>query len=58
MLFSQAVEALNGATKVKPVASLFVLLGKTQIKARHWKEAVKSFERALDIVVCGQRFCL
>ena len=50
-ILSKAVEALNGATRVKPVAPLFVLLGKTQIKARQWKDAVKSFEKALEIVV-------
>ena len=47
----QAIAALVGATKVKPVAPLFLLLGKTQMKAKLWKDAVQSFEKALEIVV-------
>lgn len=47
----QAIDALEGATRVKPVAPIFVLLGKTQMKAQQWQNAVASFEKAIDIVV-------
>ena len=47
----QAVEALEGATRVQPVAPLFMLLGKTQMKAQSWKDAVESFQKAVEAVV-------
>ena len=52
MLYFQATEALEAATRVKPVPQLFMLLGKTRMKAQQWKEAVEAFERAIDLVVC------
>ena len=42
---------------MKPVAPLFVLLGKTQMKAKLWKDAVESFEKALEIVVSTEIKC-
>lgn len=47
----QAIEALNAATRVKPVPPLFMLLGKTQMKAKEFKDAITSFDRALQLYV-------
>ncbi|XP_021358969.1 uncharacterized protein LOC110454008, partial [Mizuhopecten yessoensis] len=47
--YGKAIEALNVATRSKPVGSLFMLLGKTQMKAKLYKDAITSFERALGI---------
>ena len=52
--YFQAIDALKAATRSKPVASLFLLLGKTQMKARMWRDAVESFEKALEIVVSSR----
>ena len=39
---------------MKPVAPLFILLGKTNMKAKRFENAIRSFERAIDIMVsCG-----
>ena len=40
------------ATGKRASATLFTLLGKTQMKATLWKDAVLSFESALLILVC------
>ncbi|XP_046576439.1 LOW QUALITY PROTEIN: uncharacterized protein LOC124284394 [Haliotis rubra] len=45
--YDKAIDALKNATRVKPVGSLFMLLGKTQMKAKHFKDAIDSFEMAL-----------
>ena len=37
---------------MKPVAPLFILLGKTNMKAKRFENAVSSFERAIKIMVC------
>ncbi|XP_069130069.1 uncharacterized protein [Argopecten irradians] len=47
--YGKAIEALNVATRSKPVGSMFMLLGKTQMKAKLYKDAIASFERALGI---------
>lgn len=47
----QAIEALNAATRVKPVPPLLMLLGKTQMKAKEFKDAITSFDRALQLYV-------
>jgi uncharacterized protein HemY len=47
----QAIEALMAATRVKPVPPLFMLLGKTQMKAKVFKDAITSFDRALQLYV-------
>lgn len=39
------------ATRVKPVPPLFMLLGKTQMKAKEFKDAITSFDRALQLYV-------
>ncbi|XP_052720831.1 uncharacterized protein LOC128192291 isoform X6 [Crassostrea angulata] len=47
--YDKAIEALNAATRVKPVPPLFMLLGKTQMKAKVFKDAITSFDRALQL---------
>lgn len=37
---------------MKPVAPLFILLGKTNMKAKRFENAIASFERAIEIMVC------
>ncbi|KAK6975950.1 tetratricopeptide repeat protein 6, partial [Biomphalaria glabrata] len=46
--FDKAVEALQQAARAQPSASTFMLLGKTHMKARQYKEAASSFNDALD----------
>ncbi|XP_067933193.1 uncharacterized protein [Watersipora subatra] len=46
--YSKAVYALENALKVTPNAPLFVLLGKTQMKAKSWNDAIDSFTKALQ----------
>ncbi|KAL3878456.1 hypothetical protein ACJMK2_030805 [Sinanodonta woodiana] len=46
--YDKAIEALETATRSKPTAAMFMLLGKTQMKAKNFKDSIKSFERALD----------
>jgi len=48
----QAIEVLERATRVKPVAPLFILLGKTNMKAKRFENAISSFERAIKVMVC------
>ena len=52
----QAIEVLERATRVKPVAPLFVLLGKTNMKAKRFENAISSFEKAIKIMVCDSSF--
>lgn len=47
----QAIEALQAATRMKPVPPLYLLLGKTQMKAQLWEGAIQSFSTALNMVV-------
>ena len=47
----QAIEVLERATRVKPVAPLFILLGKTNMKAKRFENAISSFERAIQLMV-------
>ncbi|XP_043930180.1 tetratricopeptide repeat protein 6 [Protopterus annectens] len=48
--YSKATESLVSATGARPNASLFALLGKTQMKAKKSKEAIQSFEQALHLL--------
>ena len=50
--YSKAIEILVNTAKVQPSAQLYILLGKTQIKAKKYREAVESLEKALDYMVC------
>lgn len=52
LLDFQAIEVLERATRVRPVAPLFILLGKTNMKAKRFEDAIKSFDRAIEIMVC------
>ncbi|XP_061164225.1 uncharacterized protein LOC133173256 [Saccostrea echinata] len=47
--YDKAIEALTAATKVKPVPPLFMLLGKTQMQAKVFQDAITSFDRALQL---------
>ncbi|XP_072039506.1 uncharacterized protein [Amphiura filiformis] len=48
--YSKAIEILLSTAKVQPSAPLYILLGKTQIKAKKYREAVESLEKALDFM--------
>ena len=50
-LFSQAIEILERAVKSKPLPSLYILLGKTKMKAKHYKDSVETFAKALELMV-------
>ena len=54
----QAIEALQTATRAKPTAPMFMLLGKTQMKAKLYKDAISSFELALNAYVSKQLITL
>ena len=56
--YDRAIETLAQATRIKPVAPLFILLGKTQMKAMLWTDAVQSFQQALEIVVRSAKIAL
>ena len=51
--YTEAINILVNTAKVQPSAPLYILLGKTQIKAKKYKEAVESLEKALDFMVCA-----
>lgn len=42
---------MTNSVKVQPNAPSYILLGKTQIKAKKYKEAVESLENALEFMV-------
>ncbi|XP_012943224.1 uncharacterized protein LOC101857057 [Aplysia californica] len=46
--YEKAVDALQQASRLKPIAPYFMLLGKTHMKAKQFKEAVSSFKQALE----------
>lgn len=48
--YDQAIEVLERATRSKPVAPLFVLLGKTNMKAKRFEDAIRSFGAAVTIM--------
>ncbi|XP_077968120.1 uncharacterized protein LOC120326538 [Styela clava] len=45
-----AVNSLTAACKVKPVPHMYVLLGKTLMKAKKFKDAIFNFKNALDLL--------
>ncbi|KAJ8298279.1 hypothetical protein KUTeg_024810, partial [Tegillarca granosa] len=47
--YGKAIDALLSATRVKPIAPMFMLLGKTQMKAKEYQDAIESFEKALQL---------
>ncbi|XP_048585429.1 uncharacterized protein LOC5512045 isoform X2 [Nematostella vectensis] len=48
--FDQAIDVLERATRVKPSAQIFVLLGKTNMKAKRFEDAISSFLKAIEIL--------
>ena len=48
--YKEAMDVLDTATKSNPVAYLFTLLGKVKLKGKYYKEAISSFEKALNIM--------
>ncbi|XP_078515478.1 tetratricopeptide repeat protein 6 isoform X2 [Lissotriton helveticus] len=48
--YPKAIELLSVALKVQPTLSMFILLGKIQMKAKKAKDAVDSFMRALFLL--------
>ncbi|XP_035184240.1 tetratricopeptide repeat protein 6 isoform X2 [Oxyura jamaicensis] len=46
---NKAIESLCKATATQPEPSMFVLLGKIQMKAEKTKDAVESFKRAIEL---------
>ena len=47
----QAIEALQTAARSNPTGALAMLLGKTQMKAKRFKDAVVTFDNALELFV-------
>ncbi|CAG2247704.1 Tetratricopeptide repeat protein 6 [Mytilus edulis] len=47
--YNKAIDALEAATRVQPVPSMFMLLGKTQMKAKEFLKAIESFNKALEL---------
>ncbi|XP_071949677.1 uncharacterized protein [Antedon mediterranea] len=50
--YNKAIETLSTAARLKPAAPLFILLGKTQMKAKKFSQAVESLEKALELMMC------
>lgn len=49
--YPKAIMALDKAIRVGPNAPLYILLGKTQMKAKNWNDAINSFRKALQSLV-------
>lgn len=45
-----AIEGLGAACRVKPLPHMYVLLGKTFMKAKRFKDAIFNFKNALDLL--------
>ncbi|XP_071844864.1 uncharacterized protein [Apostichopus japonicus] len=48
--YKKAIDVLTNSVKVQPNAPSYILLGKTQIKAKKYREAVESLENALEFM--------
>ncbi|XP_071495128.1 uncharacterized protein [Diadema antillarum] len=48
--YGRAIDVLSSTAKVSPSAPLYILLGKTEIKAKKYREAVESLEKALGFM--------
>ncbi|XP_022099054.1 uncharacterized protein LOC110983798 isoform X2 [Acanthaster planci] len=48
--YTKAIDVLSTAARSHPTAPLFILLGKTQIKAKKYRDAVDSLEKALNFM--------
>ncbi|XP_066550487.1 uncharacterized protein ttc6 [Amia ocellicauda] len=53
---ARAIACLSSATRTRPSPSAFILLGKTQMKARKYTDAIESFEKVLT-PLCPDRDC-
>ena len=49
--YPKAISALDNAIKTDPNPRLYILLGKTRMKAKLWQDAIGSFSSALDQLV-------
>ncbi|XP_060594169.1 uncharacterized protein LOC132748578 isoform X2 [Ruditapes philippinarum] len=54
--YDKAIEALQTASRSKPTASMYMLLGKTQMKAKKFENAITSFQLALSVYEQEYRF--
>ncbi|KAL4230368.1 cytochrome c oxidase subunit 1 [Mactra antiquata] len=47
--YDKAIDALRSASRSNPSASMYMLLGKTQMKAKKFENAISSFQLALSV---------
>ncbi|NXJ60022.1 TTC6 protein, partial [Rostratula benghalensis] len=52
---NKAIECLREATAIQPEPSVFVILGKIQMKAKKTKDAVRSFKKAMKLLVTSTK---
>ncbi|XP_063187863.1 tetratricopeptide repeat protein 6 [Chroicocephalus ridibundus] len=50
-----AIECLREATEIQPEPSMFVILGKIQMKAKKTKDAVRSFKKAMKLLMTSAK---
>ncbi|XP_014797123.1 PREDICTED: tetratricopeptide repeat protein 6 [Calidris pugnax] len=51
----KAIECLREATAIQPEPSVFVILGKIQMKAKKTKDAVRSFKKAVKLLMTSTK---
>ncbi|PKU46137.1 tetratricopeptide repeat protein 6 [Limosa lapponica baueri] len=51
----KAIECLREATAIQPEPSVFVILGKIQMKAKKTKDAVRSFKKAMKLLMTSTK---
>ena len=56
--YPKAIMALDNALRVTPNPPLYILLGKTQMKAKQWTDAIESFTQALHALVSYYSLCV
>nr|XP_009669207.1 PREDICTED: tetratricopeptide repeat protein 6 [Struthio camelus australis] len=52
---NKAIESLREVIAVQPEPSMFVLLGKIQMKAKKTKDALESFKQAINLLITSAR---
>ncbi|KFO84213.1 Tetratricopeptide repeat protein 6, partial [Buceros rhinoceros silvestris] len=52
---NKAIECLTEATETQPEPSMFVVLGKIQMKAKKTQDAVKSFKNAMKLLMTSEK---
>ncbi|XP_050753053.1 tetratricopeptide repeat protein 6 [Gymnogyps californianus] len=52
---NKAIECLREATETQPEPSMFVILGKIQMKAKKTKDAVRSFKKAMKLLMTSAK---